>query len=133
MIFDGSASQRRATKKMVVLYIVLYPMLFSSLPSQLQGVQKSISRDIELSEIRQYAAYYSHRNCSKLPAPLISWKLGDVSTESGKKKPPPAKGYKIHARLARHTTGEEIEKVKSKRRDESRRVDNVASRCHFES
>ena len=95
--------------------------------------QKSISRDIELSEIGQYAAYYSHRSCSKLPAPLLSCNLGDVSTERGKKKPPPAKGYKIHARLVRHTTGEEIEKVKSKRRDESRRFDNLACRCHFES
>ena len=34
-VFDGPASQRRATEKMVVLYIVLYPMLFSSLSSQL--------------------------------------------------------------------------------------------------
>jgi hypothetical protein len=92
-----------------------------------------MSRDIELSEIRQYAAYYSHRNRSKLPAPLISWKLGDVSTKGGKEKLPPAKVCKIHARLVRHTTGEEIEKVKSKRRDESRRVDRMAYRCPFES
>jgi hypothetical protein len=34
-VLDGSASQRRATEKMVVLYIVLYPMLFSSPSSQL--------------------------------------------------------------------------------------------------
>jgi hypothetical protein len=73
-----------------------------------------MSRDIELSEIRQYAAYYSHRNRSKLPAPLISWKLGDVSTKGGKEKPPPAKVCKIHARLVRHKTGEEIRKSKVK-------------------
>jgi hypothetical protein len=71
-----------------------------------------MSRDIELSEIRQYAAYYSHRNRSSLLALLISWKLGDVSTKRGKKKPPPAKVCKIHARLVHHTTGEETEKVK---------------------
>ena len=92
-----------------------------------------MSRDIELSEIRQYAAYYSHRNRSSLLALLISWKLGDVSTKRGKKKPPPAKGHKIHARLARYTTGEQIEKVKSKRRDESRRFDSLVCRYQFES
>lgn len=36
-VLDGSASQRRATENMVVLYIVLYPMLFSSPSSQLLG------------------------------------------------------------------------------------------------
>lgn len=116
-----------------MLYIVLYPMLFSSLSGQLLGSQKSDSRDIELSEIRQYAAYYLHRNRSKIPAPLISWKLADVSTKSGKEKPPPAKVCKIHARLVRHTTGEEIEKVKSKRRDESPSVESLACRSRFES
>jgi len=50
-----------------------------------------------------------------------------------KKKPPPAKACKLHARLVRHTSGEEIEKVKSKRRDESRGFESLAYRCLFES
>lgn len=54
----------------------------------------------------------------KLSTPLISWKLGDVSTKGEKGKTPPAKVCKIHARLVHHATGEEIEKkVKPKRRE----------------
>lgn len=62
---DGSASQRRATEKMVVLYIVLYPMLYSPPSSQL------LRREVPMFTEQQGCssrAIKNHTICSKLLA-----------------------------------------------------------------